>query len=214
MEGKGKRGFSTILILILLGIVLLETGILLFATSCGKNLFSLTGASSVSGKQQSASASGTKPDWNPFQEMRLLREHVNQMIDDSFNRGLVNPAMQGMNEQFAVYEPEIDVAENEKFVIVRCDLPGIEKDKIDVEVRNNSLTLKGFRSVAQEEKNTTAGFVRMERRFGAFVKTITLPAPVDETHAKASYLNGVLTIELPKLVPGPKDEKSTKVIVA
>jgi len=125
----------------------------------------------------------------------------------------VNPAMQSLNEQFAVHEPEVDVAENEKFVIVRCDLPGIDKDKIDVEVKDNFLTLKGFRSVLQEEKNNSAGFVRMERRFGSFTKSLPLPAPVDESHAKASYLNGVLTIELPKLVPGPKDEKSTKVTV-
>lgn len=213
MEGKNKGGFSTVLILILLGIVLLETGLILF-TASGKNLLNFAGGALGSGKQQSTASQGLKPDWNPFQEMTLLREHVNQMIDDSFNRGLVNPAMQNMNDQFAVHEPEVDVEESDKFVIVRCDLPGVDKDKIDVEVKDNRLTLKGFRSLVREEKNNSTGFVRMERRFGAFTKSLPLPAPVDESHAKASYFNGVLTIELPKLVPGPKDEKSTKVAVA
>ncbi|MBI4972107.1 MAG: Hsp20/alpha crystallin family protein [Candidatus Omnitrophica bacterium] len=212
MEGKKKSSFLTVFILILLGLVLVETGIILFAV-CGKGTFCFPKHGGP-GKQQSPAWSHMlQPEWNPFQEMTLLRERVNRMIDDSFNRGLVNPAMQGMSEQFAFYEPEVDVTENEKSVIVRCDLPGIEKEKVDVEVKDNNVTIKGVRSITQEVKDPALGFFRKERRFGSFTKSFMLPAPVDESHSKANYQNGVLTIELPKLVPGPKDEKSTKVVV-
>ncbi|GEM_PF-172323 len=216
MAGTKKETFLTILVFILLGAVIFESAMLLISIS-GQNI--TEGIFTGKGKQglaKSGNASLTglsQSEWNPFQEMMLLRERMNRMIDDTYNRGTMHPMFQSMNEGNAIYEPEVDITETEKQLIVRCDLPGMEKDRINVEVKNNYVTIKGIRNLSQETENTLSGIYRKERRFGTFAKTFMLPVPVDENHAKAGYQNGVLTIELPKLHPGPKQDKITALAI-
>jgi len=217
MPGSKKESFLGLLVFVLLGVVVFETGLILFSNSIRGDKPGFMGL----GLKQSATkepapawAQYLQPEWNPFQEMMILRERVNHMINDVFNRGLTNPALQSMSEQFAFYEPEVDITEAEKNVIVKCDLPGIEKEKIDVEVKNNFITIKGVRNIISKIEGSPSGFFRKERRYGSFTKTFLLPVPVDESHAKASYQDGVLTVELPKLFPGPKEDKLSKIVVS
>ena len=93
--------------------------------------------------------------------------------------------------------PAVDIIENENALIVKADVPDVKFEDIDVHLENGTLTLKGERKF---EKNTDekGGYHRMERAYGSFERSFSLPDTVDPEHVKAEYTNGVLTVTLPK----------------
>lgn len=93
--------------------------------------------------------------------------------------------------------PPLDLSETEDAVQVRVDLPGLDVKDIDVQVRDNQLTVSGERKEEKEEKGTT--FHRVERREGKFSRSVLLPCSVNEGKVDAQFSNGVLTIKLPKI---------------
>lgn len=101
------------------------------------------------------------------------------------------------------FEPEIDLSETESEYIVRCDLPGVEKDQIEVSVKGNYLTLSGRRDIKREEskEDVYCYYYYRERRSGDFKRSILLPSLVDEGGVQAEYEDGILVIRLPKLKP-------------
>jgi HSP20 family protein len=94
------------------------------------------------------------------------------------------------------WTPAIDLTENKEAVVVRVDLPGIEPKDVHVDLQANVLTIRGKNEVEKTEKDET--FYRMERRYGAFVRTVRMPVAVDATKVKATFKNGMLAIVLPK----------------
>ena len=92
--------------------------------------------------------------------------------------------------------PAVDVAETDKDVVVRAEIPGMEAKDIDISLKGNLLTLKGERKQASEKKEES--FHRVERSYGIFSRTIQLPAEVDEEKVEAVYKKGILQINLPK----------------
>jgi HSP20 family protein len=90
----------------------------------------------------------------------------------------------------------MDIYEDEKAIYVKADLPGVVPDDIDIEVKDNVLRLRGERK--REEEESKDGYRRVERRYGAFHRSITLPDTVDTAGIDASYKDGVLTLTLPK----------------
>jgi HSP20 family protein len=94
------------------------------------------------------------------------------------------------------WAPAVDVRETRDNVIVKADLPGMEKEKISVSIHDGVLTLKGEKKEESETKGEN--FFRAERAYGAFYRAISLPTVVDEEKAKAVYKNGVLELTLPK----------------
>jgi HSP20 family protein len=108
-------------------------------------------------------------------------------------------------------EPRIDVEDLTHEIVIRCDLPGIEKDKIELSLTDNVVVIQGTRDVVQQE-NKNSGGVRVyqsERSTGSFYRAIPLAVEVDSSKAAANYENGVLTIHLPKVV---QEEKKTTAI--
>jgi HSP20 family protein len=95
-----------------------------------------------------------------------------------------------------IWLPLVDIEESQDEVLVRAEVPGMTKDDIKVSVVGNILTLSGERKYQSEEKGRT--FHRMERAYGKFYRSITLPTEVDNARVKAQYKDGVLTIALPK----------------
>jgi HSP20 family protein len=91
----------------------------------------------------------------------------------------------------------VDLSETEEEVVVKDSLPGVKSDDIQISVTGDTLTVKGETQADQEDKQQN--FYRRERRFGAFQRSFTLPAKVDADQARASFENGVLTLQLPKV---------------
>jgi HSP20 family protein len=113
----------------------------------------------------------------------------------------VNSLFRDMNETdspltTAAFVPAVDVDEDEKKVMLKLEVPGIDQKDLDVSVENNTLTVKGERKFESEEKEEN--FHRIERRYGSFFRAFTLPSTVDTEHVQASYNAGVLKLELAK----------------
>jgi HSP20 family protein len=92
----------------------------------------------------------------------------------------------------------MDVAETEKAVEVRLDLPGFKAEDVDIQLNAGVLTVRGERTQEHEEEDKQANFHRMERRFGSFSRSVSLPCGVADDEATADFKNGVLSIMLPK----------------
>lgn len=113
---------------------------------------------------------------------------ADRLLSDIFNRNVVRFAEEWM--------PVVDVTETKDEVIVRAEVPGMTKEDISVTLQENVLTLRGEKK--QEKTEKEAAFHRMERSYGSFVRSFTLPTLVQADKAKADYKDGVLTITLPK----------------
>jgi HSP20 family protein len=126
--------------------------------------------------------------WDPFREVATLQNRVNSLFRD-FNEG--ESAM-----TTASFIPAVDIYEDEKKVVLKLEVPGIEEKDLDVSVENHTLTVKGERKLENEEKQEN--FHRIERRYGSFYRAFTLPNTVDTENVAASYNAGVLKLELKK----------------
>ena len=126
--------------------------------------------------------------WDPFREVQSLQNRVNALFRD-FSDG-------DSATSTASFIPAVDVYEDEKKVVLKLEVPGIEEKDLDVRVENNTLTVKGERKLEKEEKEEN--FHRIERRYGSFYRAFTLPTTVDSEHIDAGYNAGVLKLELKK----------------
>lgn len=132
---------------------------------------------------------------SPFEEM----EH---MFDNFFSRGWMRPRFdwptlpKGM-APFEGKSPSVDVIERDNEVVVKAELPGVDKKDLDISVTNNTVTIKG--STSHEEKEEKGDYYRCEISRGSYSRTLSLPADVDETKSKAKFKDGILELTLPKL---------------
>ena len=126
--------------------------------------------------------------WDPFREVVTMQNRLNSLFRD-MNEG--DSAL-----TTAAFVPAVDVYEDEKKVVLKLEVPGIEEKDLDVSVENNTLTVKGERKFEADEKEEN--FHRIERRYGSFYRAFTLPSTVDTEHVQAKYNAGVLKLELLK----------------
>jgi HSP20 family protein len=126
--------------------------------------------------------------WEPFREFATLQERMNRLFRES----------QGPEEPLTTtsFAPPVDVYEDEHNVILKIEVPGIDEKDIDVRIENNVLTIHGERQFEKEEKEEN--FRRVERQYGTFTRTFTLPTTVDAEKVSANYDKGILKIALPK----------------
>lgn len=137
----------------------------------------------------------TRPRRHSF-SLRPLQNKVNQLFDSVF-RGTDDAE----EAPASVWAPRMDVAESDDTYRLYIDLPGMSKNDVNITVEDNRLTIRGKRE--DETRPTGENAVRMERMFGAFYRTVELPTSVTEGNIKATFENGVLSVDL------PKTEKST-----
>jgi HSP20 family protein len=105
--------------------------------------------------------------------------------------------------------PVVDLYEEKDDIVVKAELPGMEKDNIEVNLSDNRLTIKGEKK--QEEEVKKEGYYRSERSYGSFVRTLELPREVQTDKVKAAFKNGILEIRLPKTEEAKKKETKVKV---
>ena len=124
--------------------------------------------------------------WDPFREVVALQNRVNSLFRD-FNE----------NESpltTASFVPAVDIYEDTDKVVLKLEVPGLEEKDLDVRVENHTLTVKGERKFEKEEKEEN--FHRIERRYGSFYRSFTLPTSVNVENIDAKYNAGVLKLEL------------------
>ena len=129
--------------------------------------------------------------FEPFREFATLQNRINRVFRDSYTGGDRDESL--TTSSFA---PAVDVYEDEHKVTLKIEVPGIEEKDIDVRVENNTLTVHGERKIEKEEKEEN--YRRVERQYGSFTRTFTLPQTVDTENVSANYDKGVLKISLPK----------------
>ena len=128
--------------------------------------------------------------WDPFREFSTLQDRMNRLVRDSFGDGREEALT---TSSFA---PAVDVYEDEHNVTLKIEVPGIEEKDIDVRIENNTLTVHGERKFEKEEKEEN--YRRVERQYGSFTRSFTLPNTVDAESVSASYDKGMLKIKLSK----------------
>jgi len=129
--------------------------------------------------------------FEPFREFATLQDRINRVFRESYTGGDRDESL--TTSSFA---PAVDVYEDEHKVTLKIEVPGIDEKDIDVRLENNTLTVHGERKIEKEEKEEN--YRRVERQYGSFTRTFTLPTTVDAEKVSADYAQGVLKIALPK----------------
>jgi HSP20 family protein len=129
--------------------------------------------------------------WDPFREYVSLQDRVNRLFREA-------QAGDGREEALttSTFAPPVDVYEDEHNITLKIEVPGIDEKDIDVRIENNTLTVHGERKFEKEEKEEN--YRRVERQYGSFTRTFTLPTTVDSEKVEANYDKGVLKVRLAK----------------
>jgi len=138
-----------------------------------------------------------KPEQNwtvsPFRQMTTLRDEIDHMFDRAFGNFFESPTQTQLSGGWI---PAVDLYEDKDALTVKCELPGMKKEDIDISLHENFLTISGERK--HEEQQKTGEVYRTERYEGRFSRSLSLPSKVAADKISATYKDGVLTVVLPK----------------
>src|ERR1700738_745548 len=132
--------------------------------------------------------------WEPLREFSTMQDRINRM--NRLFRESYSP--EGPEEDLTTtsFAPPVDIYEDEHNITLKLDVPGIDEKDIDVRIDNNTLSVHGERKIEKEEKEEN--FRRVERQYGSFTRSVTLPTTVDAEKISANYNQGILKIGLAK----------------
>jgi len=128
--------------------------------------------------------------YNPLRELRGMQEQMNRLLDLAWNREPGEELREG------VWQPLVDIFENDEAVVIRAELPGVEQGAIEVKIEGTTLTIRGERK--QDSEVRQENYHRVERYYGPFQRSFLLPQTIDQEKVIAACDKGVLTITLPK----------------
>jgi len=134
--------------------------------------------------------------WNPLQDLLVLQDRMNRLFEDATQRRAQSEAETEANDEIekAEWYPAADITESDGEYVITVDLPGIDRDALDVSVDEDRLAIRGTRNIEASAQR------RIERPRGQFVRTFGVPGSVDQSKIGAEYKDGVLTLVLPKRV--------------
>lgn len=141
--------------------------------------------------------------WDPFRDVSTLQDRINRIFNESFGRS------REFDDEISLYDwkPPVDIYETGEGIVLKIELPGVKKDDVSVEVKDNVLTIKGERLLDPAIKDEH--YYRKERSFGKFNRSFSLQELIKPDLIKASFKDGVLTVEVPR----PEEEKPKQVTV-
>jgi len=141
--------------------------------------------------------------WDPFRDVAALQDRINRIFNESFGRS------RDLDDEVSLYDwrPPVDIYETDDGIVLKIELPGVNKEDVSVEVKDNVLTLKGERLLDPEIKDEH--YYRKERSFGKFNRSFSLQESIKPDSIKASFKDGVLTVEVPRA----EEEKPKQVTV-
>ena len=128
---------------------------------------------------------------SPFQS---LQREMDRLFEDFF--GTFDTPWPSLASDDRLITPRLDVKEDDKAFVVSAELPGVDQKDIEVSMSGGGLVIKGEKKA--ETKEEKANYLRVERSYGSFMRTLPLPAEVDQNKIEAAFSNGVLTVTLPK----------------
>jgi HSP20 family protein len=138
--------------------------------------------------------------WDPVRDLDSLQSDMNRLFDRFFDTG-----RSANGAAVRRWVPAMDLVESEDHLVLRADLPGMREDDVEIEIKDGVLTVSGERKAEHEEKGE--GFHRVERAFGRFSRSLSLPDGIDAGKVAAKFENGVLEVTVPK----PEETKPTRV---
>jgi HSP20 family protein len=132
--------------------------------------------------------------WDPFREFAHIQDRVNRVFSDVYGRGALS-ADEGLMTT-GTWVPPVDIYQDgEQQLVLKAELPDMTREDIDITVDNGTLVIKGEKKLSSDVKDDR--FHRMERRYGTFSRSFSLPQTVDPAKVSAEYKQGVLTVRLP-----------------
>ncbi len=144
--------------------------------------------------------------YNPFRGFEGIIKRMNDLMSDFDRDSFFDNNLLGSR----TFLPAVDIKEDEKYIYINAELPGMKKDDIKVTINDeNVLQIKGTKKYEDKKEDET--YIRMERSFGEFVRSFTLPENVKEDTIKAKYEDGILQISLEKTEPSKPKEIEIKV---
>jgi HSP20 family protein len=143
--------------------------------------------------------------WEPLRELSSLQSEMNRLFNTVFDQPAGSGAHRGAMRRWM---PAMDLVETDEHFVLRADLPGLVEDDIKIELEDGTLTISGERKAEQESNNE--GFYRVERAFGSFSRSLTLPKGVDGDSVTADFDRGVLEVRIPK----PEERKPRRIEIA
>ena len=142
--------------------------------------------------------------WEPLRELSSLQNEMNRLFGTVFDA----PAQGGDSGTLRRWVPAMDLLETADHFVLRADLPGMTQEDVNIELEENTLTVSGERKAEHEERQE--GFYRVERAFGSFSRTLSLPKGVNAEAVTASFDNGVLEVRIPK----PEERKPRRISIS
>lgn len=127
--------------------------------------------------------------WDPFRDLMSIQNEMNRLFGRTYG-GDVGESTRG------AWTPALDVFETQEKFVITMELPGVSPADVDISVEDSTLMVRGERKFYSEQQEES--FLRIERRFGEFTRSLTLPSTADAESIQASFDQGVLTIEVPK----------------
>ncbi len=128
--------------------------------------------------------------WEPFRDLMAMQDRMTRLFDETLSRIFKEEVPRG------VWSPPVDIIEKVDEVVLKIDLPEIDQNEIDIKVEENTLIIQGERKFLKDA--TGGNYIQIERPYGNFQRTFTIPKIIDQEGIKASYKDGVLRIVLPK----------------
>src|SRR3954467_6571347 len=141
--------------------------------------------------------------WEPLREFSTLQNEMNRLFNSVFDA----PTTNGNGGTLRRWMPAMDLVETGDHFVLRADLPGLSESDVNIEVEDRVLTISGERKAEQTENKD--GYHRVERAFGAFSRSLTLPEGIDPESVAASFDRGVLEVQIPK----PEERKPRKISI-
>ena len=141
--------------------------------------------------------------WDPFRNIVALQDRINRLFEDAFPRNAEEEDLAS-----CTWRPPVDIFEEDNGFVVQVDLPGVNKEDVTVEIKNNLLLIQGRRQVESDVEDDR--YYRRERTCGTFQRSFSLRTAVAPDSIKASFKNGVLTIR----IPHPEEQKPKKISVS
>ena len=129
--------------------------------------------------------------YDPFRDLRSLQDEVNRLFSTNLSRVFGDEGIAR-----GAWNPTVDIYENKDQIVLEAELPGMNREDFDLSIENNIITLRGERRF--EKKDESDNYHRVERAYGTFTRSFTLPQTVSAEGANAEYKNGVLRVTLPK----------------